>query len=275
VVAGPGRLLSGDISGEIEAIVEMVTNCDERVLLQCCCAPAKCHLDHIAGICNLKITAVLEERARKGKHAQRAGPSDAKIDAQSLQPAATDSGAEGAAESAPAEGKEEASDAKDAADTTPTPTAANTEGKPHGADDGQTDEGACTGLHGKARDRAWRREFEAGLMRHEPDEQRRETVENYWTEEYPILYDEDDDVCVDGRVHELLTRRLTPGRLAEDDRVTQRLVPAVCAHAERVAEKAAFTARTTQVHSALVPRFRPEVVSDLHVRAWRRLVEGE
>jgi hypothetical protein len=215
VVAGPGRLLSGDISGEIEAIVEMVTNCDERVLLQCCCAPAKCHLDHIAGICNLKITAVLEERARKGKHAQRAGPSDAKIDAQSLQPAATDSSAEGAAESAPAEGKEEATDAKDAANATPTPTAANTKGKPRGADDGQTDEGACTGLHGKARDRAWRREFEAGLMRHEPDEQRRETVENYWTEEYPILYDEDDDVCVDGRVHELLIRRLTPGRLAE------------------------------------------------------------
>ena len=50
----------------------MVTNCDERVLLQCCCTPAKCHLDHIAGICNLKIAAVLEERARKGKQSTRA-----------------------------------------------------------------------------------------------------------------------------------------------------------------------------------------------------------
>ena len=63
--------------------------------------------------------------------------------------------------------------------------------------------------------RAWRREFEAVLMRHESDEHRREVVEKYWTEAYPIIYDEDDDVCMDERVHDLLIRRLTPGRLTE------------------------------------------------------------
>ena len=144
--------MPGDIAGEIDAIVEMVTNCDERVLLQCCCAPAKCHLDHIAGICNLKIAAVLEERMLKGKHARRAAPSDVEADSQSLRPAATVGSAKGAVVGTSAEGTEEASDTKGAADAPPTSTAANTEEKPCGADDGQIDEGARSGLHGKARE---------------------------------------------------------------------------------------------------------------------------
>ena len=58
-----GKLNPGEIELELQAIEDMVVELDERILLSCCCAPAQCHLDHLALVLNLRIRARRETAA--------------------------------------------------------------------------------------------------------------------------------------------------------------------------------------------------------------------
>ena len=62
VSPGAGRASKQDVDGELDALIELVVVWDERILLECACAPSMCHLDMVAGILNGRIQAQLDER---------------------------------------------------------------------------------------------------------------------------------------------------------------------------------------------------------------------
>ena len=163
VVPGLGRLRTQDVEAEIEALVTMAVDYDERVLLNCCCAPDRCHLDHIAGICNARIKERISEREHKRRKSLK-GLADREAD-------------EGLVAS-------------------------------HGAKANKQEASATSAGE-------WRQTLRDRLSSVQIADEAADGVRDYWSESYPMRFDEEDDLCVDKRIHDRLRRLLTPERMVE------------------------------------------------------------
>ena len=73
VASGHGRISSADIEAEIGSLVEIVVELDKRLVLECGCAPKRCHLACIAEKCNELIRAKRAARSKQAADARDAG----------------------------------------------------------------------------------------------------------------------------------------------------------------------------------------------------------
>ena len=73
VASGHGRINSADIEAEIGSLVEIVVELDKRLVLECGCAPKRCHLACIAEKCNELIRAKRAARSKQAADARDAG----------------------------------------------------------------------------------------------------------------------------------------------------------------------------------------------------------
>ena len=73
VAPGHGQINSADITAEIDSLVEIVVELDKRLVLECGCAPKRCHLEAVAVKCNTLIRAKRAARLKQAADARDAG----------------------------------------------------------------------------------------------------------------------------------------------------------------------------------------------------------
>lgn len=73
VAPGHGWICCADIEAEIESLVEIFVELDKRLVLECGCAPKRCHLACIAVKCNTLIRGKRALRSEQAADARDAG----------------------------------------------------------------------------------------------------------------------------------------------------------------------------------------------------------
>ena len=238
VASGHGRINSADIEAEIGSLVEIVVELDKRLVLECGCAPKRCHLACIAEKCNELIRAKRAARSKQAADAREAGGVAAcEQCGEAVVHAGSDAADVGASDVASAESGGEAFNTMDAVadvqagDVTGVETGAaaqhsatRNEESGEQKDDEAMHEGACGAEHVTEVDSAqarilerdaWHEELRSVIGAAGASDGDKAAAFDYWTGEYQLEFNESGDRCVDQRALALLQRLLTPERVLE------------------------------------------------------------
>jgi len=228
VAPGHGRICSADIEAEIESLVEIVVELDKRLVLECGCAPKRCHLACIAEKCNTLIRAKRALRSKQAADARDAGGA-----------AACEQCGEGVVQEGGGAADADALLAKVVADAVAQKgdvsgfVEAGTAAQHHVTRDEESsgqraDEATHEGSRGaghateadsareRARERdAWHEELRSVIGATGASDGDKASAFDYWTGEYQLEFNESGDRCTDQRARALLQRLLTPERVLE------------------------------------------------------------